>query len=162
MVKKEPFLIKHQKPTREQAFKTAVAAIAICILVSPLLFLTFRYDAYFVGWFFCLLLFIAFEGLLLQVCVKNFLARDQFQCTLTSDQIICHCPLKSEGDSFKLGIFEVNCIEEKYDFDAGSRYYLVDSKGNRFWLTHGYDNPVLRILDRLKILNPKIETKVVH
>ena len=155
--------IEHQKSTRATSVKNAVSAIAVCILFAPILFFTFSYDAYVWGWFFFALLFIAVEALFLQACVRNYLANDHFQCILTPHQILCHCPLVSEGDSFKLGLLDIECIEERRSVDVGSNfYYIVDRKGNKYWLTHGYGNPVQQFLDGLKTLNPKIETRVVR
>lgn len=151
--------IEHQKSTRAAALKNALSAIGVCVLVLPILCLTFRNDEYFWGWLFFAMLFIAFEALLLRTCLRNFIANEHFRCSLSPDQIFCHCPLDSQGDSFKLRLVDIQCIEERRYIEFPSKFFLVDFTGNKYWLTYGYDNPVKKILDGLQSLNPKIEIR---
>ena len=156
----ETILILHQRSLRSEALETGSCAVVLAGLlgmVSVAWMLSghrFTRDGIFM-----LSLGVLFVFTLLYFTVKNFRTGGHFRCMLTTERLVCECPLKSAGESFSLTIGEIEYIEEHVSAgsDSDSTCYLRDRYGDKFWLTRNYGNPTAKILDRLEVLNPKIQ-----
>ena len=161
----ETILVLHQRSLRNDALETGLCAIVLTgflILVSVgwmLADLPFTREGVFM-----LSLGVLFVCALLYFTVKNFRAGGHFRCMLTTERLVCECPLKSAGKSFALAIGEIEYIEEHSipGSDSDSTCYLRNRNGDKFWLTRNYGNPTAKILDRLEVINPKIQNKIVN
>jgi len=157
----ETVLILHERSLRADALDVALLVVMLTFFLACASALWWysgfpRLDSMLVMLAIAGIIFIA---VLLGHAVVNARDGGRFICMLTTERIVCECPIESQGESFDLKIEEIEFIEIKQFAGAnfGGDYFLRDLKGREYWLTLSYGNPAAWILDRLEDLNPKIE-----
>ncbi len=99
---------------------------------------------------------IVISLLVLSLAIAKIRRNETFVCILDDELFECVCPERNRGESFRLEVEKLVCIEKVQDGES-HRWYLQDDQGNRYWLTNAYRNPADTFVRRLRQLNPELE-----